>query len=194
MKLNDASINTIKYVAKQIRSRINKNLMCITVATDNDDEISRNFWGYAKKVFTSSTSVLSSFSAVQGTTYFTKVLKCANHMKVFTIPSWIPKLKELNIPFNLSLSSYQKIMQIIKHVKSSGSPCPLNQISVICFKQCPYLRSFILNICTKILQSNTLLAQWTKAATILIHKKGHPSLPESIKPMNLEPARLKTFT
>ena len=100
MKLNNAPINIIKYVAKEIRSRINKNPISITVATDNDDEISKNFWGYAKKVFRSRSSVLPSFDVVQGTTYFTNALKCVNRMKVFTIPSWIPKLKEPNIPFN----------------------------------------------------------------------------------------------
>ena len=98
-KLNNASINIIKYVAKEIRSRINKNPISITVATDNDDEISKNFWGYAKKVLRSRSSVLPSFDVVQGTTYFTNALKCVNRMKVFTIPSWIPKLKEPNIPF-----------------------------------------------------------------------------------------------
>ena len=49
LNLNNASINIIKYVAKEIRSRINKNPISITVATDNEDEISTNFWDYAKK-------------------------------------------------------------------------------------------------------------------------------------------------
>ena len=79
-------------------------------------------------------------------------------------------------------------------MKSSGSPCPLDKISIICFKRCPYLRSFILNICTEVLRSNTLPAQWTKAATILIHKKGDPSLPENFRPITLEPVSLKIFT
>ena len=38
-KLNNASINIIKYVAKEIRSRINKNPISITGAADNNDEI-----------------------------------------------------------------------------------------------------------------------------------------------------------
>ena len=126
MKLNDVSINIIKYVAKEIRSRINKNLISITIATDNNDETSRNIWGYAKKFFRSCTSALPSFDAVEGTIYFTNAWKCVNRMKVLTIPSWILKLKKPNIPFNLSLSSYQEITQIIKHMRSSGSPCPLD--------------------------------------------------------------------
>ena len=113
---------------------------------------------------------------------------------MFTIPSWMPKLKEPNIPFNLSSPSYQEIIRIIKSMKSTGSPCPLDQILIICFKRCPCLRSFILDICTEVLRSNTLPAQWTKVATILIHKKGDPSLLENFKPITLEPVCLKTFT
>ena len=79
-------------------------------------------------------------------------------------------------------------------MKSSGSPCPLDQISMICFKRCSCLRSFILNICTEVLTSNTLPAQWTKAAAILIHKKGDPSLPENFRPITLELVSLKIFT
>ena len=79
-------------------------------------------------------------------------------------------------------------------MKSSGSPFPLDQTGIICFNRCPYLRSFISNICTEVLRSNTLPAQWTKAATILIHKKGDPSLPENFRPITLEPVSLKIFT
>ena len=38
LKLNNASINTIKYVGKSIRSRINKSPINIAIATDNDDD------------------------------------------------------------------------------------------------------------------------------------------------------------
>ena len=124
----------------------------------------------------------------------TITLNYVNRMKVFIIPSWIPKLKEPNIPFNLSPPTYQEITRIIKHMKSSGSPCLLYQISIICFKRCPYLRSFMLNICAKVLRSNTLPAQWTKAATIFIHKKGDPSLLESFRPITLEPVSLGKVT
>ena len=116
--------------------------------------------------------------------YFTNALKCVYCMKVFTIPSWIPKLKEPNIFFNLPPPTYQKITKIIKCMKFSGSSCPLDQIAIICFKRCPYLRPFISNICTEVLRSNTLPTQWTKAATILIHKTGDPSLPENFRPIN----------
>ena len=86
LKLDNVSINVIKYVTKEIISGVNKNPVSITIATDNDDEIIRHFWAYAKKVFRSGTSVLPSFDGVQGTAYFINALKCVNRMKVFTIP------------------------------------------------------------------------------------------------------------
>ena len=74
-------------------------IIIIAVATDNNDEISKNPWGCAKNVFKSGTSV-SIFQRHLG--YFKDALKRIDRMKVFTIPSWMPKLKEPNIPFNLS--------------------------------------------------------------------------------------------
>ena len=130
------------------------------------------------------TSLFPSFKTVQGATYFMDALKRINCMKVSTIFSWMPKVKVPNIPFNLSPPSYQEITQIIKRMKSTGSPCPFDQISIICFKRCPHLRPFMFNICTEVLRCNTLPAQWTKVATILIHKKGDPSLPENFKPIS----------
>ena len=112
MKLSNASVNIIKCVAKEIRSRINKNPISITIATDNDDVINENFWGCPTKVFRSGTSVLPSFHAAYSTTYFRNALKCVNRIKVLTIPSWIPKLKEPNITFNLSPPTYQQIYEL----------------------------------------------------------------------------------
>ena len=56
-------------------------IIIIAVATENDDEISKNFLGCAK---------------------FKDTLKHINCMKVFTIPSWMPRSKNPNIPLNLS--------------------------------------------------------------------------------------------
>ena len=64
LNYNNIFINTINYIAEKIRSIIVKYSTSIIVATDNDDEMNRNFWGYSKKVFRSGTSVLPSFEAV----------------------------------------------------------------------------------------------------------------------------------
>ena len=78
-------------------------------------------------------------------------------------------------------------------MKSSGSPCPLDQMSIIYFKRCPYLRSFMLEICTEVLRSNILPTEWIKADTILIHKRVTP-IYQNCRPITLEPVSLKPFT
>jgi hypothetical protein len=57
-----------------------------------------------------------------------------NPNKLFKIPRWIPRL-----PDPITPPTYQQITNIIRKMKTSGSPCPLDQISIICFKRCPYL-------------------------------------------------------
>ena len=96
--------------------------------------------------------------------------------------------------YEFTTNNYHEITRIINSMKSSGSPCPLHQISIICFKRCSYLKPFILNICTEVLRRHTLPAQWTKVATILIHTKGDASLLENFRPITLEPVGLKVFT
>ena len=78
-------------------------------------------------------------------------------------------------------------------MKSSGSPCPLDQISIICFKRCPYLRSYVLKVVNEVIAKNTIPESWKKAATILIYKKGDPDLPENFRPITLEPINPEDF-
>ena len=79
-------------------------------------------------------------------------------------------------------------------MKSSGSPCPLDQLSIICFKQCPYLRTYLSELIHEIWLSGTVPTEWKKACTILIHKKGNTNDPSNFRPITLESMPLKVFT
>ena len=79
-------------------------------------------------------------------------------------------------------------------MKASGSPCPLDKISIIPFKRCPYLRSYITAIFNVIWQSGEIPADWKKACTVLVHKKGDASDPSNFRPITLESVPLKIFT
>ena len=50
---------------------------------------------------------------------------------------------------------FRRLNKKLYELSSSWNPLvplwPLDQISIICFKQCPYLRSFMLDICTEVL-------------------------------------------
>ena len=75
--------------------------------------------------------------------YFTKTLAEVHLGKLFHIPSWIPRLSDPQVEFDLDPPSYQQVTAAIRKMKASGSPCPLDQTSIICFKRCPYLRTYL---------------------------------------------------
>ena len=79
-------------------------------------------------------------------------------------------------------------------MKASGSPCPLDQISIICFKRCPFLRTVITRIFRIIWTSGHIPHEWKKACTILVHKKGNSDDPANFRPITLETVPLKIFT
>ena len=90
--------------------------------------------------------------------------------------------------------SYKDICKIIKRMKASGSPCPLDQISVIPLKRCPFLRSYVTKICAVVWEKGQIPEAWRKAISILIYKKGETDDPGNFRPITLEPVLLKVFT
>ena len=186
----------IKYVAKLLRGKVeNKDADVKSTSPLQDDmTLQRNYWGFCKRLFVKSKETLPSFSKTICENYFLEVLSPENPSKVFNIPSWIPRLNAPKEKFSNEPVSYKKICKVINRLKSSGSPCPSDQISIICFKRCPYLRSFILKLCNKVMSTNTIPDSWKRAVTILIYKKDDPRLPENFRPITLEPTTLKIFT
>ena len=79
-------------------------------------------------------------------------------------------------------------------MKPSGSPCPLDQISVICLKRCPYFRTYLTEIIHAAWSSGTVPSEWKKACTILIHKKEETENPANFRPITLQSVPLKVFT
>ena len=103
--------------------------------------------------------------------YFARTLSSVNLTKVFNLPSWIPTLTDPVIPFNLEPPTYQQISNVIRKMKASGSPCPLDPLSIICFKQCPFLRTYLSQIVRTAWSTGSVPSEWKWACTILIHKK-----------------------
>ena len=103
------------------------------------------------------------------------------NIKLFTIPSWIPLLPDPQVHVDLGPPCYEQITNIICKMKASGSPCPLDQLSIISFKCCPFLRTYLADLihAVSVWLSGTIHSEWKKACTILIHKKGDTT-PESI--------------
>ena len=108
--------------------------------------------------------------------------------------SWIPSFAAPVHPFNLQPPSYQKITSVIQRMKASSTPSPLDRISIICFKRCPYLRFVLLELIKNIWSSGCIPSEWKKACTILIHKKGDTNDPANFRPITLQSVGLKIFT
>ena len=79
-------------------------------------------------------------------------------------------------------------------METSGSPCPLDQISVICFKRCPYLRTVITEIIAVVWKSGRVPSAWKRACTILVHEKGNHDDPANFRPITSQSVPLKIFT
>ena len=79
-------------------------------------------------------------------------------------------------------------------MKASASPCPLDRVSIISCKRCPYLRSYLTQLISSVWSSGTVLSAWKKACTVLVHKKGDTEDPSNFRPITLESVPLKIFT
>ena len=199
LKSNKGDLSEIKYVSRTLRDKLRNNNKDGLTSDSNksfnhDNYIGRNFWGYIKNVINKKDSILPSFNVTDCFTYFSKSLAKINPNRLFNIPSWIPKLPDPEVQFNLDPPTYQQITNVIRKMKSSGSPCPLDQLSIISFKHCPYLRTYLTELIHDILLSGTVPTEWKRACTILIHKKGNNNDPSNFRPITLESIPLKVFT
>ena len=98
------------------------------------------------------------------------------------------------MPFNSDPPSYQQVSNVIRKMKSSGSPCPLDQISILCFRRCPYLRSHLTEIIRAVWLPGKVPCNWKKACTILVYNAGATNDPANFRPITLESVPLKVFT
>ena len=193
LKHSGADIVEIRFVSHLLRSRLTTSRPKTSEGYD-DEKIKMNFWGYVKNIFKKSDTSLPSFDGLTCTNFFAKSFSPVNATKKFEIPDWIPTLPIPNSPFDLSPPSYKQITKVVRRIKTSGSPCPLDQLSIIPFKRCPYLRSYLTEVFRIIWQSGEIPDEWKKACTVLIHKKGDQSDPANFRPITLESTPLKIFT
>ena len=127
-------------------------------------------------------------------TSFSKSLLNESKTKTFQIPSWIPSFSSPNKKFDINPPTYAGISPIIKRMKTSGSPCPLDQIYIICHKRCPYLRSNLTTIIAEIWKKKVIPPTCKKAITILIYKKGSTDNLGNFLPITLETVTPKILT
>ena len=193
LKANESPLQEVKFVSHLLRSKLGKSNNN-PIIENHDEYIAKNFWGFVKNVVSKEARLSPTFTKLQCINYFTKVLSSVLPNKRFAIPSWIPCLNQPSQPFNLDPPTYQKVTQVINRMKASASPCPLDKISVICFKRCPFLRSYLTEIIRRVWSCGEIPLEWKRACTVLAHKKGTTDDPANFRPITLQSVPLKIFT
>ena len=101
-------------------------------------------------------------------------------------------MQKLDIPsigFHLEALTYKEIAKIIFKMKSSASPCPLDQISIIVLKKCPYFRTYLWRIISASWTRGYFPTVWKRGITVLAYKKD-----SNFRPITLQPVLSKVFT
>ena len=199
LKRSGGDIEEIKFVSRKLRDILKNgntgdSLTTTSTNFDHDRLIGNSFWGYVKHFLKSKDNQLPSFTRDQCISYFCNTFTSKIPNKCFRIPSWIPLFALPQIPFNSNPLSYQQVTNIIRKMKSSGSPCPLDQISIISFKRCLFLQSYLTDIIQSVWSIGEIPIEWKKACTILVHKKGDTADPANFRPITPESVPLKIFT
>ena len=132
---NDILLNEIKYVSKVLREKFSKRSNSFE-SFDHDICCKENFWKYCEDIFENESKIQPEFSEDECHSYFRNSLKDKNRNKKFTYPPWMKQLSAPNVSFDNEPPRYKEIIKIIVKMKSSGSPCPLDQTSMIVLEGC----------------------------------------------------------
>ncbi|CAB3998171.1 Hypothetical predicted protein, partial [Paramuricea clavata] len=106
LKSKKGELSEIKYVSRTLRDRLRNNGNDADYLNDSESfnhnkYLERSFWGYVKNIINRKDAVLPSFNMTDCLSYFSKSLAKINPNKLFVIPSWIPKLSDPVVQFNL---------------------------------------------------------------------------------------------
>ena len=142
---NDILLNEIKSVSKVLREKFWKRSNSFE-SFDHNKRSKENLWKYCKDIFEKESKIQPEFCQDGCHSYFRNTLKAKNRNRKFTYPPWMKQLSAPNVSFDNEPPTYKEIMKMIMKMKSSGSPCPLDQISVIVLKRCPILRTYVWKI------------------------------------------------
>ena len=123
-----------------------------------------------------------------------KSLKRKKHLRDFFPPSWTKSPDEPDFLYDTTPSRYCEISKIVYKMKSHGSTCPFDHVSVIALKRFPILTSDLHCIIVYFWIEKVILATWRKSFYVLIYKRGTPKESSNFRPITLEPVCTKVFT
>ena len=104
------------------------------------------------------------------------------------------KLNVPNIPFDNTAPTYSEISKIVRKMRSSASPCPFDQVSIIVLKKCPILRTLLWRIIVHTWRAKKIPVKWKRGLTVLAYKKKSTTNLDNFRPITLQPVMMKVMT
>ena len=189
LKLQNGKLEEIRYVSRLLRKKL-----CSHDQRNYEEELRKDFWKFCKKEFEQSETQEPNFDESSCYDYFRNIFFEKIKNRTFNLPTWLKPFPVASCNFDSECPTYQEITKIIRKMKSSGSPCPIDQISIIPFKRCRILRTQLWRILSKCWCEKYIPAIWKRAVAVLIYKNDSPDNPANFRPIVLEPVMLKVFT
>jgi len=190
---NDSSarLDEIKYVSHALRRclRNSSTTKCNEGNDTMDYQLKKNFWKTCKIIFNSVISPLPSFNFTVATNYFMSILEQCCSLQTFKTPSWIPAVPGVIKPFN-----NDPPLKVVNKLRSSSSPCPLDQMPVLVLKKRPIVRTALHLLVTECWRQGNIPYCWKRALRILIFMKGVTSDPANFQPITLQPVFYKVLS
>jgi len=146
-----------------------------------------NPWQYLKSNNNSDDRQEPTFTAPVCEDYFSKILSEPNANRAFFRPQWMCPNPPPTSPFPDTPPTYKDVIKIVGSMKASSSPCPLDAISIIIFKRCPILCTYLADLISACWVLKYFPRIWRRASVALIHKKGDTSDPQNFRPIALQP-------
>ena len=88
---------------------------------------------------------------------------------------------------------YKEITKIIFKMKSSTSPCPFDQISIVVLIKCSYRRIYLWRIISASWTRGGFPTVWKPRTTVLVYKKNSNEDLSNFIPITLQPVLSKYF-
>ena len=190
LKLQCGNLEEIRYISKLLR----KKLCFKDQARNYEKDLSKDFWKFCKGEFEQSETQQPNFDELSCYDYFKSVFLEKSENRQFNFPSWLKPFPAASSNFDSECPSYREITKRIRRMRSSGSPCPIDQISIIPFKRCPILRTQLWRILSKCWTKKRIPIIWKRAVAVFIYKRDSPDNLENFRPIALEPVMLKILT
>ena len=134
-----------RYVSKLLQSRIQNNQSKANESSsfdgiDHDSKIKSHFWKYVKLIFEKPAMVFSQFDKDACYQFFKT---CFSRSKINRFDTECRSTTTLKSLSTSNSPSYRDISKIISKMKAGAAACPLDQVSVLTLKKCPYLRTYL---------------------------------------------------